>query len=271
MNHQLVLGCGYLGQRLFLLLRASGARVSISNRSGEVPAALHGESVRCHAVDCSEPGSWVSLDDFRNQQPDIYCLFPPSQVDAEKFREFASYLAGLGPRRVVMSSSTVVYPSRGQLIDANSEVELDGARADRQFRLESIMRSIDADVKIVRLAGLYGPGRIIGKKSIENGELIRGSGDSWLNLVHVEDAAGLLMKVMGSDSAADVELGSDGRPVKRVEYYRELSNALACPAPVFEEAGTGTTAGRRCDNTPTRQRTGWSVEHCDFREVFPGA
>ena len=134
-----------------------------------------------------------------------------------------------------MSSSTVVYPSRGQLIDANSEVELDGARADRQFRLESIMRSIDADVKIVRLAGLYGPGRIIGKKSIENGELIRGSGDSWLNLVHVEDAAGLLMKVMGSDSAADVELGSDGRPVKRVEYYRELSNALACPTPVFDD------------------------------------
>ncbi len=268
MNHQLVLGCGYLGQRLFLRLRASGAEATITNRSGNVPALLRGERVECYAVDCSEPRSWSSLDVFRNQEVDIYCLYPPSQVDVEKFKEFAEYLADLGTRRLVMSSSTVVYPSQGEVVDANSEVKLDGARAERQFRLEDIVRSIKADVKIVRLAGLYGPGRVIGKKSIMNGELIRGSGDSWLNLVHVDDAAELLLKVMSSDRAADVELGCDGRPIRRSEYYQELAEALNCPVPVFEEAENNTTSGRRCDNTPTCQRTGWSVEHGDYRENF---
>ena len=261
MNHQLVLGCGYLGQRLFLRLRASGAEATITNRSGEVPAALSGERVECFAIHCSEPNTWHSLDVFQNEELDIYCLFPPSQVDTEKFREFTGYLADLRPRRLIMSSSTVVYPAQGETVDADSEVAPDGARAERQFRLESIVRSINAEVKIVRLAGLYGPGRVIGQKSIMNGELIRGSGDSWLNLVHVDDAAELLLKVMTSDRAADVELGSDGRPLKRYEYYQELANALARPAPVFEESEKSTAGGRRCDNTLTCQRTGWTSHH----------
>ena len=268
MNHQLIIGCGYLGQSLFLRLIADGVGITITNRSGEVPAVLKSEAVNCLAVDCNTPKSWKNLECIRNESLDIYMLLPPSQIDPQRFTEFNQYLANFSARRVVMTSSTVVYPTSGDTINADSEVDIKGERAERQYRLENIMCSIHPDLRIVRLAGLYGPGRIIGKNSIANGEVLRGKAASWLNLIRIEDAANLLYAVMNSSTAANIELGCDGMPVRRKDYYQALADALGTGDPIFEDIDDNFISGRLCDNTPTCERTGWSPAYKDFRDVF---
>lgn len=148
-----------------------------------------------------------------------------------------------------------------------SAVDIDSPGAERQYAVEQSLVGSGDKVKIVRLAGLYGPDRVIGRQAIIDGQAIAGKSDSYLNLVHVDDAVDLLIKVMASETAEVIELGCDGRPVKRSQYYGDLAASLACDAPVFLETGER-GEGRVCDNRITVARTGWQPCHVDYRQSF---
>ena len=126
--------------------------------------------------------------------------------------------------------------------------------------------------RVVRLAGLYGPGRVIGMRPLRQGDAIGGDRRALLNLIHVEDAAALLMTVASVGSAASIELGADGRPIPRQEYYEHLARRLGTNV-TWSESGTGYGAGRAratraCDIRLTCARTGWHPHYGDFRAVL---
>ena len=195
----------------------------------------------------------------------VYCLVQRSRIDLTILPDFLNHLNSLPCRRCILVSSTVVYGSRERRVDADSEVEPDSERAERQYRIEQLWRSHLANAHIVRLAGLYGPGRVIGRQTIRNGEAVRGNADAWLNLVHVDDAASLVKQIASSDGAAEVELGCDGTPVKRKDYYGFLAESLNGPSPSFSGHGD---RGRRCDNRLTIERTGWQPRYTDYRQAI---
>ena len=118
---------------------------------------------------------------------------------------------------------------------------------------------------IVRLAGLYGPGRVIGQAGISQGLKISGSPEAWLNLIHVDDAAALLQRIAEMEMPSLFELGCDGSPVRRKDYYAFLAKRLNVPLPEFNhEPSRG--IGRRCDNTLTCKRTAWRPQYKNYQQ-----
>ena len=87
---------------------------------------------------------------------------------------------------------------------------------------------------VLRLAGIYGPGRLPRREEILAGTPIRALPDGFLNLIHVDDAAFAVLAAETAGQPARTYLVSDGHPVKRSDYHAELSRLLSAPPPVFD-------------------------------------
>ncbi len=263
----LIIGCGYLGMSLLHKLLDDNSQLWATTRSETRLNQINRAGASAVWFDINKAESWANLDPVTGLAPEIYFLLPPGKIELACLNEFLIYMQVRRLTRLVITSSTVVYGTQSRTVDADSDVNIDNPRAQRQYEIEQSFCNYAQDSRIVRLAGLYGPGRVIGRQTVIDGEVIRGRPDGYLNLIHVDDAAELLVKVMNSRTAAPVELGCDGRPVTRGQYYRELAESLACKPPEFMPTH-GSGKGRECDNRITMERTGWRPLHTDYRQQW---
>ena len=166
--------------------------------------------------------------------------------------------------RFVHVSSTGVYAqSDGSWVDEDSPANAATESGRACLGAEAQLRTIAADAGLspvtIRLAGLYGPGRVIGRDAILRGGPIAADANHWLNLIHVEDAARLVVAAALAPSPRPLYLGCDDRPVKRREYYETLARLLAAPAPTFVRARRGTEARVRQEGPQSAHARGASA------------
>jgi nucleoside-diphosphate-sugar epimerase len=98
---------------------------------------------------------------------------------------------------------------------------------------------------ILRLAGLYGPGRIPRSADLVAGRPIDAPARGWLNLIHVDDAAQIVLLAEQRALLPRTYVVSDGQPVVRTEYYAELARLLRAPPPTFVEPVASSPAAAR--------------------------
>ena len=98
---------------------------------------------------------------------------------------------------------------------------------------------------IIRLAGIYGPGRIPLAEKLRSGEVLQVPQEGWLNLIHVADIATMLLQVAQRDLAHALYVFSDGRPVPRMEFYRVLSKLCGVDEPKFAEPDPSASRSQR--------------------------
>lgn len=250
----LIIGAGFLGT---VLAKRLEGRVWSTRRK---PISELLESQIC--LDVNQPETWNSLDRFKSVESlNVYCLIPPSKIDLTQLPQCLSKLKHCEVRRAILVSSTVVYGKAAREVDADSEVLLDSPRAEKQYAIEQVWKEqFASESSVVRLAGLYGIGRVIGQNSLLAGNAIGGDANGYLNLIHAEDAASLLQTISHQENTAASELGCDDMPVKRSEYYGKLAALLGVNAPEFVE-NSARGGNRFCSNTLTKQRTGWQPQY----------
>ncbi len=127
---------------------------------------------------------------------------------------------------------------------------------------------------ILRLSGLYGPGRIIRREALERGEPIAADPEAYLNMIHVDDAAAAAVAALDRGESGRVYLASDDRPVTRREFYGLAAEALGAPAPRFDPPAAG--AGRegshkRVANRRLRAELGVALAYPDVTTGLPAA
>lgn len=246
----LLLGCGYLGTAM---LGALGGRVTAVTRSAARHAALGARGVRCVACDLAAPDLAArlapGLAGFRGV---VFLIAPPSAwADdglAASLARLVAVLAQTDLRCAVLASSTVVFgDAAGEEVAADAPVDDGTPRARKQLAIERQWQAAPFATRVVRLAGLYGPGRVIGLAGLARGEAVAGDGEAWLNLLHVEDAARALIATALAATPLDPALISDGRPLRRRSYYATLATLLGRPAPSFGAPGGRSGGSRRCD------------------------
>jgi nucleoside-diphosphate-sugar epimerase len=260
----LIIGCGYLGQRLAHRLLEHYSSVWITTRAGNPPVdkALAARC-RCVALDLLSPTPHWSPS---SQPTDLFCLVPPAALANEGARTQLLSLAHRLPlHRAVLTSSTAVYgDGNGEIVSAESAIKPTSERAHLLATIEHTWRR-DPRFCVVRLAGLYGPGRVIGLQSLRQNEALGGNPSELLNLIHVDDAAALLMRCIETPEAV-LELGSDGHPVTRGEYYRFVATCAMAPPPRFSGDPRARGGNRRCDPASTMARVGWRPRYATYRE-----
>jgi nucleoside-diphosphate-sugar epimerase len=176
--------------------------------------------------------------------------------------------------RILFTSTTGVYGQEdGSWVDETSPTAPTDEPGRIALEAEAVLRTRRPDAVIVRLAGLYGPGRMIRRDALLAGAPIVGAVDSYLNLIHIDDAAAVVVAALEHAPAGSTYLACDDRPLRRREYYRTMAEWLSAPEPRFEP-GEGTRrerANRRVSNRKIREELGMRLLYPDVREGLAAA
>ncbi len=249
---KLIFGCGYLGSRVARRWLEAGEEVHVVTRSRDRAARLEQDGLRAIVAD-------VTLPETLNDLPPAPTVLYAVGMDHSSGRTMREvYVDGLravldrlpeSTSRIIYISSLGVYgQSDGSWIDETSPSEPTREAGRICLAAESLLAEHPlGDRRVVlRLAGLYGGGRVPNRRALEEGEPISALPDAFLNLIHVDDAATVVLAAEHSATEA-LYLVSDGQPIERREYYREAARRLNAPTPQFAPPS---------DDAPTRKRGG---------------
>lgn len=248
---KLIFGCGYLGTRVAQLWLSAGETVYAVTRSP-------GRAKELAATGLSPLVGDVGGDAEVILPQDVTTVLFAVGFDRTSGRSIHEvYVGGLrralawlpnSIERIVYISSTGVYGQvTGELVDESSPCRpiRDGGKAS--LAAEQVLRQSRFAKRsiILRLAGIYGPGRIPRANDLLAGQPIDAPASGWLNLIHVDDAARIVLLAEEIAPLPSLYVVSDGEPVERREYYRELARLLQAPTTTFIDPPADSPAAQR--------------------------
>jgi nucleoside-diphosphate-sugar epimerase len=248
---KLIFGCGYLGHPVARLWRARGSEVLAVTRSPQLGQQLAAEGIRSLVGDLAGDAQIAIPQGVRT----VLFAVGYDRVSEQTIHEV--YVGGLARvldslpdsiERFVYISSTGVYGHvNGTEVDEDSPCQPSRPGGQACLAAEKLLRgSRVADRAItLRLAGLYGPGRIPRSAELLAGQPIDAPRAGWLNLIHVDDAARIVLLAEERAVPPRTYVVSDGQPVVRADYYSELARLLGAPPPKFVEPATDSPAAQR--------------------------
>lgn len=249
---KLVVGCGYLGLRVARQWRDAGARVYAVTRSEERARSLAAEGLDPIIGDVT---ACTGLGDL----PAVDTLFWAVGFDRAAGASYRDvHVGGLGSvldrlpgtPRVVLSSSTGVWGTDdGSVVDETTPAHPTREAGRVLLEAESLLHARTGDRgTALRFAGLYGPGRLPRLDDLKAGRPITADPDSWLNLIHADDAARIVIAVAAAPHARRLYVVSDGMPVRRRDWYAHLAARTGSPPPTFDTSAERTRgADKRVD------------------------
>ncbi|MFO0891511.1 MAG: SDR family oxidoreductase [Isosphaeraceae bacterium] len=279
----LIVGCGYLGQRVGNWLSRRGEDVYGTVRSPRRAEEIARLGITPIIADVLRPDSLTGLPEARRV---LYCVGYDRRSGADRRAVYVDGLRNVLQRlpgsvsRVVYTSSTSVYgQTRGEWIDEDSATEPETPSGRICLEAENVLRGWPARISlsriILRFSGLYGPGRVIRRALLEQGEPIPGEPDRFLNVIHIDDAAQAAVAALDAARPEPVYVVSDDHPVPRREYYALAARLLNAPPPQFIPAAghsvesRGDTTNRRVLNRRMRDRLGVDLIYPDITSGLP--
>ena len=258
MNHHpriLVAGCGYTGERCADFFSADGADVTGVVSSEESAARLANKPYPVLAVDLADREALRAALGGR-PRPDIlvHCLSGKTGRDPAAYRmtyvqTLQNLLEILSPAFAVFTGSTSVYAQKdGSAVDENSPV---GGTPTGDVLVAAEKLALESGGAVVRLGGIYGPGRSGFIRAALAGEPVaQGDPESFVNLVHRDDAARALQHV-ATHHLRGAFNAVDDHPSRRSDLARALrGEKIAATA-------DGTAIGKKVSNAKLRA-TGWT-------------
>ncbi|MDE2485067.1 MAG: SDR family oxidoreductase [candidate division NC10 bacterium] len=276
MANILIAGCGYIGTALGSLLAAEGHTVWGLRRH---PATLP-SGIRPLEADLTSPETLQTL------PPAVDWVFysaAPDTHDDAAYR--AVYVEGLNnllnaltsqqahPRRVFLTSSTGVYgESFGAWVDETSPTQPTEFAGIRLLEGERLLLDGPFPATVLRLGGLYGPGRASLIEQVRRGEIAwDDESPVYFNRIHRDDAAGALRHLMMLPHPDPIYLGVDHEPAKLAVLLDWLAQTLDVPPTRPGESSRLRTprhpANKRCRNAKL-VASGYVFRYPTFREGY---
>lgn len=245
-RRRLVVGCGPLGMRVARRWLAAGDRVWGITRSRPQPLAAAGiEPIVADVTDRVLP-LLPDLDTVLwSVGFDRHGGCSPHDVHVAGLQRL---LDRLGPNvRVVFSSSTGVWSDGdGERVDETTPVSPSRPATQALVEAEELLRRHPRGSGVaLRFAGLYGPERLPRLDTIRHGRPIEADPRSWLNLIHLDDAAEVVCLAADSPTAGPLYVVSDGMPIQRAAWYQRLADLTGSPAATFQPPSPNARGGNK--------------------------
>ena len=283
-----IFGCGYVGRALAHEARGKGASVIALTRNAEKGAEL-----RAGGIDVVV-GELSSSDWHREigPKPDFAVNCVGSGDGPDGYRR--SYIEGMQSilawaasssqpiRTFVYTSSTSVYPQDGGVVVDESAPTGDGPFNGRIiFESENLLRAAPPAVIsrsfVLRLAGIYGPGRHYLLNQLRAGQqVLAGDPLHRMNLAHRDDIVSAILVCLTAPAAVGSSIFNvaDGAPAPKSEVVGWLAARLGVPAPRFEASDGATRRGgepvpdRVISSARLQQVLGWRPRFADYRAGY---
>lgn len=259
----LVAGCGWLGTAVARRLVAGGHEVVGVRRDPARAEALRPLGITPLALDLTQ-----SPPEALPPCAAIVACQSASGDSDEAYR--AAYLvanrtllaaAARSGARVVYTGSTGVFGQRaGEDVDEATPPSPASATGEVLAEAEALVRGAPGAC-LVRLSGLYGPGRVGIVDRVRRGALALGAGEgAYMNFCHLDDAASFVVAALERGAAGAAYHGSDAEPVPRREVVRWIADRL------------GVTPARAATAPPGPNRrilSGWSRAVLEVTLAYP--
>ncbi|MEX0681764.1 MAG: hypothetical protein WD097_10325 [Balneolales bacterium] len=270
MNYQRIsiLGCGWLGFPLACRLVAEDHFVRGSTTTKENIPMLEEAGIEPYYVRLDPRINGDDVVSFFDVDTVVLNIPPPRVEDRISFmlqqgEELINRLNAPSVKRLVMVSSTSVYGSGNQDADETDSHLPETENGKGLIAMEKqLMEGLKASVAVVRMAGLIGPGRNPGRflsnrsthgqdvaggesnKDAANtdvkgkragGKNISGNGEEPVNLIHLEDAIGVVTALIRQPELTGVFNACAQNHPTRKEFYIQASSKQGFALPVFTD------------------------------------
>jgi nucleoside-diphosphate-sugar epimerase len=278
----LIIGCGYVGMALASQLLRMGHVVFGLRRSPTsaemLPGLkwLTGDVTRADTLRLiPQAFDWV-----------VYCVSSShgtasdyQAVYLEGTRNVLHWLAAAPPRKFVYTSSTGVYAQNdGSIVDESSAtIPLNDTSRILLATESTLLNNAQAKTipaVILRVAGIYGPGRGYWLRTFLKGAAeFEATGERWLNMIHRDDVAGAISAALEQGTPGQIYNASDSEPAQLLTVFQWLAATLERPMPrlVAEPADSPAKRGvtnKRISNRKLRETCGWNPRYPTFREGY---
>jgi nucleoside-diphosphate-sugar epimerase len=288
----LIVGCGYVGLALGIELIRRGHEVFGLRRSSLAEAELKNAGITPLHADVTQPETLKNLP--RDFDWVVNCAASGGggadeyrKVYLEGNRNLIEWLADAPPKKFLYTSSTSVYGQNdGSIVTEQSaaEPEADTARVlveTEKFLFEAAHGSqghsphqLYFPAVILRVAGIYGPGRGHWFKQFLRGEAkIEGGGLRWLNMIHRDDLIGVIIAALERGTPGEIYNATDNEPVTQLKFFEWLAAKLNRPMPpkipadaeVWRKRGA---TNKRVSNERLRAELKYEFKFPDFRAGY---
>jgi len=277
----LLFGCGYLGTRCARLWGGAGHEVVVMSRDKNRSKGFSQNGWHSFVGDVTDP---VSLANLPEVDAVLFAVgfdksagLPIEEVYAGGVRNVLAALPESVRRFVYISTTGVYGDAAGDWVDEQTPPDPSRAGGIASLAAEEALRAsrFASRSVILRLAGIYGPERLPYLQRLESGQPIEAVPTGHLNLIHVDDAARIVQQVAARDFDDEGPLTycvSDGHPVVREDFYKEIARQLGVAAPLFSEPPAASPRAiramvdRRVSNRRLLAETKVAIRYPSYRE-----
>ena len=273
----LIAGCGDIGSRMATQLLANDWQVYGLRRSIErLPAGVIGVAGDLFSEQC--PAQWPSgeID---------YVVYSAAATEHDEAGYQAAYVDGLKhtlswlkqhgqkPKRLLFVSSSSVFAQKdGEWIDETSPARATNYSGRIMLDAEQVALNSGIAASVVRLTGIYGPGREWMLGQVRKGYRVAIDPPMYGNRIHADDAGGLLAFLLEADRQGealdDCYIGVDNAPVPLAEVVGWLRERLGVTE-WAAETSTRRAGSKRCSNARAKA-LGWEPRYSSYREGYAG-
>jgi nucleoside-diphosphate-sugar epimerase len=266
----LLAGCGDLGFRVARRLLARGDEVYALRR---YPPMDDGSGIRWLRGDLVGADALQELPSGVDRL--VYLPAPDARGEAAYRAVFVDGLRRLlqvldrgALRRVLFVSSSAVYGEHaGAWVDESTPPAPPGFNGAVLWQAERWLAAQPFSSVILRLAGLYGPGRLQLVERLRAGAVhVPRTVPHWANRIHVDDAAAAIVHLLDLADAQPLYLGVDDTPLPLDVLYDHLARLLGVPPPSEGAAPPG-VGSKRLSNARLRA-SGFQPRWPDARDGY---
>lgn len=232
-----ILGCGWLGFPLAKSLISSKFDVKGTTTTFLKLEVLNQWGIDPYLVQFSGEETIPDIKNFFNSDILIIAV-PPGRRDPNGFVNYQQMiqfvckeLRGSNISKLILISSTSVYPDNNELIDEYSKISPASASGQLMADTERIIEQQNLKVVILRLAGLIGPGRMPGK--FFSGKTQVANGLAPVNLIHLNDVIGIIHCLIENEDATGIFNGCAPVHPAKQDFYTLAAEREGLVKPTF--------------------------------------
>lgn len=183
-------------------------------------------------------------------------------------------------KMIYLSTSGVYGDCGGRWVDESADINPSTDRARRRVSAETLVQDFGAERGIswviVRVPGIYGPGRLPRARLEKRLPVLAESLSPWSNRVHAEDLAAALVQFV--DLGSGIYNLSDGHPGTITQYFHAAADVLGVPrlpevsdaTELTPELSSYMAESRRLKTERLQQELGFRPRWPDFRQALEG-
>ena len=231
----LIVGCGYIGQRLAQQLISNHQPVTGVVRSAE--SLLQLEHLSINALQCDLDVAGLPAGSTKDQTV-VVCMPPPSmgEIDTRTTQLITGFAQSGQPKRVVYLSTTGVYGDcHGEWVDETWPAKPEVDRAKRRWSAEQQWQAwreqTQGELIILRVAGIYGPEKLPLMRLRKKLPMVSEADAPWTNRIHADDLVTALLTAAVKGESGAVYNACDGQPGNMTDYFNQVADLAGLERP----------------------------------------